>query len=228
LSISVSSVVRVLVAIALFLVLASTAGQLSGYLFQHGNVFGLVPLFFLDREDNIPTFFSTLLLLFSSVLLALIALLKRKEGYASHWAMLSFGFFFMSFDEAFEVHERLIIPVWDLLKDFNYNFLYFAWVVPGVALVVVLALVFRRFLGQLAVTTRVRFLIAGFVYLGGAIGVEMIGGRHAALYGHKNLTYSMIATVEESLEIAGLIIFIWALLEYFREYYSEVRFQIKS
>ena len=42
LSISVSSVVRVLVAIAIFLVLASTAGQLSGYLFQHGNVFGLV------------------------------------------------------------------------------------------------------------------------------------------------------------------------------------------
>ena len=47
---------------------------------------------------------------------------------------------------------------------------------------------------------------------GGAIGVELIGGRYLELHGVENLTYAMITTVEESLEMAGVIIFIWALL----------------
>ena len=36
----------------------------------------------------------------------------------------------------------------------------------------------------------------------------------------------MIATLEESLEMAGVIVFIWALLTYMSEKYKEVRFQI--
>ena len=35
----------------------------------------------------------------------------------------------------------------------------------------------------------------------------------------------MIPTVEESLEMAGVIIFIWALLKYIAENYKEVRFR---
>ena len=39
------------------------------------------------------------------------------------------------------------------------------------------------------------------------------------------MTYRMIVTIEESLEMAGLIIFIWALLKYIAENYKEVRFR---
>jgi hypothetical protein len=35
-------------------------------------------------------------------------------------------------------------------------------------------------------------------------------------------------TIEESLEMAGLIIFIWALLKYLAENFGEVRFRIES
>lgn len=67
--------------------------------------------------------------------------------------------------------------------------------------------------------------MAATLYLGGAIGVEMAGGRYAELHGTNNWTYSMIVTVEESLEIAGLIVFIWALLKYCTDNYKEVRFR---
>ena len=67
--------------------------------------------------------------------------------------------------------------------------------------------------------------MAATLFIGGAIGVELVGGRHVELHGRQNWTYSMIVTVEESLEMAGLIVFIWALLDYCADNYKEVRFR---
>jgi hypothetical protein len=67
--------------------------------------------------------------------------------------------------------------------------------------------------------------MAASIYLGGAIGIELIGSSHAELHGYENWAYSMIATLEESLEMTGLIVFIWALLKYSAGSYKEVRFQ---
>ncbi len=65
--------------------------------------------------------------------------------------------------------------------------------------------------------------MAATLYVGGAIGFELIGGRYSELHGAQNLTYSMIATTEESLEMAGVIFFIRALLVYIAEKKKEVR-----
>jgi hypothetical protein len=67
--------------------------------------------------------------------------------------------------------------------------------------------------------------MAATFYIGGAIGVELIGSHHAELYGYENWTYSMIATLEESLEMAGLIVFIWALLKHCADNYKVGRFR---
>jgi hypothetical protein len=60
---------------------------------------------------------------------------------------------------------------------------------------------------------------------GGTLGFELVGGRYAELHGSQNLTYSMIATVEERFEMAGVIIFIWGQLTYIAENHREVRFR---
>ena len=66
-------------------------------------------------------------------------------------------------------------------------------------------------------------MIAGSLYLGGAIGIEMLGGRQAELHSFENLTYQLFAHLEESLEMAGVILFIHALLRYLAEQYPEIR-----
>jgi hypothetical protein len=70
--------------------------------------------------------------------------------------------------------------------------------------------------------SRKRFLISAALYLGGSIGFELIGGWYTENVGTGNLAYTMIVTVEEGLEMAGAITFIWALLQYLSEYYKEV------
>jgi len=214
-------------AAALLLVLLSVGGQFSKHMLGNVSPTGLVPLFYVDTEQNVPTLFTVLLILVAASLLAIIAKLngKRQSPHASKWAILSFGFLLMALDEAFQVHERLNLPVGALLGDGELGIFYFPWVIPGIALVLVLGLLFLRFLFHLPAATRFRFMLAATLYLGGAIGVELIGSSHAELHGYENWTYSMIATIEESLEKAGLIVFIHALLSYLAGNFKNLRFQ---
>ena len=226
-SLNPSAIARVLGAVAFLLVLASIGGQATRFLLGHDYVKGLVPLFDVDRERNIPTFFAVLLAFFATLLLAVIAVLdgKRRTPHASKWAILSFGFLYITYDEAFEVHEKLVSPVRTLLGDGNLGVFSFAWVIPGIALVIVLAMFFLKFWLHLPTTARLTFLVAATLYLGGSIGFELIGGGYAELHGQDNLTYKMITTIEESLEMAGVITFIWALLAYLADIHDEVRFR---
>ena len=59
----------------------------------------------------------------------------------------------------------------------------FAWVIPGNALVLVLALFFLQFWLRLPTKTRLTFFVAGVTYIGGCIGFELIGGNYAELHG---------------------------------------------
>jgi hypothetical protein len=85
-----------------------------------------------------------------------------------------------------------------------------------------------RFFMDLPAIYRIRFAIAGFLYVGGALGFEMITGRHFALYDNENIPYILLVTIEESLEIAGVLVFIWSLLVYLLDHYKESRFILKS
>lgn len=213
---SPSLVARVLAAVALLLILISFGLHLTALLTEHTLLDQLLPVFSANAEKNVPAYFSTFLLLFAAVLLAIIAVRERVQSGAPalYWAALSFGFLLMTIDEALSYHERLVGPFRELLGDSLPSAFYYAWVVPGIALVLVLVLFFARFLMRLPANTRRAFLLAGALYIGGAIGMEMVGGYYVASGGAQDLTYYLITTAEEALEMAGAIVFIWALLTY--------------
>jgi len=227
LSIKPASIARLLGAMASGLVLASIAVLLMDYLTGYSSIFihKLVKLFYVELELNVPAYFSALLLISAALLLALITTLKKikNEPYVLHWAILSFGFLFMSFDETASIHERLIEPMRAILGEQNLGILYFAWVVPAIAIILVLGIFFLKFLLNLPKKTRLSFIIAATVYLGAAVGLELIEGKHSEIYGKENLTYIILTTVEEALEMFGTIGFIWALLEYLADNYKQVR-----
>jgi len=71
-------------------------------------------------------------------------------------------------------------------------------------------------------------MAAAATYLGGALGVEMLGGRYASLYGTKTLAYSLLVAVEEGLEMAGSVLFIDALLDYLRRDVAGVALRVRG
>ncbi|OKH17021.1 hypothetical protein NIES208_11065 [[Limnothrix rosea] IAM M-220] len=172
----------------------------------------LTRFFNVDGEKNIPASFSTLLLLGASVLLGRISFMQfRRKAPFTHWLVLSVGFLMMAIDEFLSFHERLMKPVKTLLNVEDVAIFRHAWVIPAALLILLLIPYFWNFMRQLPTRTARMFIIAASLYLGGALGIEVIGGYYASTQGF-DFMYKMIATVEESLEMAGVILFIHELM----------------
>lgn len=167
----------------------------------------------LDAESNLPTWYSSIALLACAVLLGRIAAATRRLGgrFVGHWRALSVIFTFLSLDEIARLHEHLgrLQSVWD-----THGLFYFAWVIPGSIAVAAFALAFARFVLHLPPATRWRFVGAGIVFVTGALVVEALGGWRAETMGMNNMTHSLIATVEEVLELAGVAWFLVTLLRH--------------
>lgn len=180
-------------------------------------------------EHNIPTYFSSVIILIAALLLNTIATFKKGNGeaYALHWRILAIIFVYLSMDEMVGIHEMASGPTQKALGT-RWLLHYYAWVIPGSVLVLIFALSYFRFLLHLPLKSKLLFSIAGVIYVGGAIGMELVSNHYDKLYGVKNLTYHMIVTVEETLEMAGIILFIHALLDYIRSNIKEIRLHIKG
>jgi hypothetical protein len=211
------------------LVIAGFAARWIVIATGHDKLFGMLRLLDLDIEGNLPSFFSAAILLMAALLLGAISALKRKaaDPEATRWTVLAGGFLFMAADEAAAIHELLVEPMRAALGARDVSVLYFAWVVPAIVLVVGLGFYFLGFLRRLPPGTRRQFVWAAIIYLSGAIGFEMLGGRYWALHAEAHdLTYNALTAIEEGLEMAGVVMFIRTLLAYISQHCSDLQIRI--
>lgn len=209
---NIKKITGLLALVVAFLALAHILGQIADI--YTGRTFGLL-LFDMDRERSIPTFYSAVTLLFCSGLLLIIASATKKKkgapGFA-YWMGLAVIFFVMSLDEAAAIHENFIAP---LRSAFNATgFFYFAWVIPASIFLVVFLSVYLKFLVALPRKIALLFIVGGAIYVGGALGFELLGGYQAESFGTENTVYAILITFEETLEMIGTLVFIYALLLY--------------
>ena len=219
-------VFTLLFAVVFLLVLAGLLVNFnSNFIEQSASIDYAARLFRLDEENNIPTLYSGLALGFCSILLFIISRIKKqtKSKFAKHWQALSLIFIYLAVDELVSIHE-----IFNSFREIinAEGALYYAWVIPGIALVIVFLLVFNRFIQSLPKKTKSLFILAGALYVGGAIGAEMIGAHYLDVYGEGNLIYSLVSTLEEFLEMFGILIFIYALLAYIGRYLEKVNLQV--
>jgi hypothetical protein len=196
--------------IAILLVIASILSQCLRFFSPFKPYLDfLIYEFYLDSESNIPTYFSAFLLIFSALLLAVqakcVGLGKGKFGF--QWYLLSAIFIFLSIDEILQFHELLTEPIRHGLQ--TTGFLYFAWYIPVIPILIILGVYYLRLVNSLPQKHKIGYVISGLIFLSGAIGMEMIGSSFAQTKGLGNFQYSMVATLEESLELIGLILFIY-------------------
>ncbi len=166
------------IALILLLLLANVLGIIAKLYLNHDYVFGLISLFDFDKEKNIPTFFSSIMMIVCSVLLFLIAINNKKEKSSFiPWIGISLIFLFLSIDEISMIHEKLIVPTREAFG--TSGFLYYAWLIPyGVALIVFI-LAYTKFLLGLPKNIMLLFLLSGFIFVTGVVGFEMLGGNQA-------------------------------------------------
>ena len=219
-------VTKFLLSLIALLILFNLAERAFVYWFNADNDSQIISKYFnFDQESNFPSLYSALSLGFSSYILGIIATFKkvRKSKYARHWKTLAFIFLFLAVDEACSIHE-MSIPVLRGAFDAE-GILYFTWVIPAFLLLVVFLFAFRKFILSLPVKTKTLFILAGFVYVSGALGMELVGGYLADSSGY-NTVYGIASSVEEILEMLGIVIFIHGLLSYIQSQLAELRISL--
>ena len=209
----------------ILLTIFSMAGQIYIYFFG-GHSRYLVHIFNLDEEYNIPSCFESGTLLFCSMLLFIIAINKRKSNdrFRFHWSLLAIIFFLMSLDELMSFHENIGGHVRVMFH--TGGFLYFAWVLPAIIFLIILAFIYFKFIFALSAKYRNLFIIGGVIYVIGALGFEMLGGEIRKLYMEKSFNYAVMTNIEEVFEMTGILIFTYALLDYIKVNIGEFKVKI--
>jgi hypothetical protein len=172
--------------------------------------------FYLDTEYNFPTYYASFTILLCAFLLGIITLflIRKKSSHLWQWTALTFIFLLLSLDEYMGFHEVFggDISHWLFPKGVFAS----AWVVPGLVVVIVLGLAYLPFIFHLPPRTRNLVILSAVIYVGGALVMDAISGYYVTLYGMGNLGYELQVYVEETMEMAGIALFTYTLLEYLK------------
>lgn len=191
--------------------------------------YGLVRMFDMGVEANLPTFFSAFQLLVVSLVLVVIGLSKRqaKDAYAAKWLLLALIFFLLAADEVSEIHEMAVRPFREFAPWLATGVFYWAWVLPATVLVAVVAWRYAGFVFHyLPAETRKSTVIGAALFVGGAIGVEMPEARYVEQHGLNNFPYAIFVVVEEVLEKLGILVFLAGLIRYCDRHLGVVEFEV--
>ena len=198
-----------------FLLLIANVAVLTFYTITNSNSV-IISYFDFDSEGNFPTMYSSILLILSSILLILIALEKKRNNLKYwYWSGLALIFSFLAVDEFVEIHEHV-----NAFINTHTNIsglLFYPWVIPYTIFLLIFIIIYWNFLVKLPKSIRKLFTLSGLVYVVRSIGVEILGGLQHELHGNYNITYYFLYSLEESLEMVGINLFIYTLLQYLKQ-----------
>jgi hypothetical protein len=201
----------------------------STYGFGHDTLRGLVRLFNLDEEHNIPTYYSSVVLLICSGLALALAAADRKSGGRDrrYWGGMSGLLLLASVDEFAQLHEYvngIIRGPSGADRPF-----YDSWVLPYAVIILVVGILYIRFVLRLPADSRRWVILAGAMYVGGSLGFELIGGLYLQSHGwNMGLAYDLITTAEEALEMGAGTVLFYALALHGEKYADNLGVRIGS
>jgi hypothetical protein len=170
-------------------------------------------------ESTIYSWYSTILLASVAVAFAAIALAKGRLGKMPwQYHVMAATTLILSLDEAARLHERS----WHVASGLGIALSWtYGWLAVGVPLAIVAGVLLVWIARSIDPLLRKRLIIAGVVFFLGAVGVETLGGPlEVNQWGLPDaqhfLLFNLSMFVEESLEIAGALIALWAALSYLR------------
>lgn len=169
--------------------------------------------FSLEQEANLPTWFCGMGLLLCAVLLCLTAAGARAAGdkRAGSWGLLAGIFAFLSLDEVAALHERAIVVLHALPNNAH-----MAGSLAALLVATVVVLRFWPFVNSLPASIRNQFLIAGTVFLAGAVGIDLLEAKVGDYLHHERL-HLLISPFEKMFQMVAITVFLGALMQYMAE-----------
>ncbi|TNC61943.1 hypothetical protein [Rubellimicrobium roseum] len=184
----------------------------------------------LDAEAVLPAWYSSILLYSSGLALIVVGLAEGRAGGArTFWFGLAAVMIYMSLDESASLHEQSA----HLADDFGLPFQTlahpgFAWLFFGLAGVAAVAFVAIPMLHRIDRRTSARFVLAGAVYVFGALVMEFVGSRPYAASNGTSGHALIYVTVEEAFEFLGLTLFLTTVIDHLAAHHPRIELRLRT
>jgi hypothetical protein len=167
-----------------------------------------------DVEASMATWFSVVLLLTGAVCCFVASLDASSRGSpdAHAWRLLTAVFALLSLDESAQLHEL----VGDEISDrADLPVLSAAGTVSGIVIGAVVIVVCVPFLRRQPRSISGLLVLAGVLYVAGAAGIDnLVDALEESAGGLGARSEWLLGTIEENLEMIGVILFVWCVLAY--------------
>jgi hypothetical protein len=209
-----------LTTIVITLTLISGLVQFMAIGLGHNRLLGAAALFDVGLDANVPTWWSSLALTLCTLLLVVIGAEHRRRGNHSSrpWWFLAMIVCFVSIDETALIHERVGNTISEMLQELATGSSswggarwIFAYIIPGI----ILALAYLPFYLRLPSRTRWLFAMGGGALVAGGVVCETLA-HHVLRPTLGEVAYQLMTLLEEFLEMIGVAIVAYALLDYIR------------
>jgi len=205
-------IIRFLSIVSILLIILNSIMLVIYFYIDNPDTFDFIQMVDLDQEANLPTLFSSILFMISALLFYLLSKKSQIEhqNQGIYWIGLSIVFIFLGFDESATIHET----IGDWTEQFvgTVGYLHYPWVISYSILIGILGLLYFQFFIKMEHKIFWSFMQAALIFLSGAIGFELLGAKEASLHSSETMLYCYYYTIEESLEMFGVIYLIHILL----------------
>jgi hypothetical protein len=197
-------------------------------------------LFDMDLESNLPTYFNSMLFFLAAMLMYVKG--RGREGRLRRgWYTVAAVCAFLGVDEGSQIHEKFMLFTLRLINhgevNGSFGWLYYAWVIPYGLAALLLGLILSRWFLALEARIRNGLIASGALYVFGAVFMEMLSGKIAehldpaaipadrlahlpceiyetgTCHLYMDPGYIAVYTVEETCEMAALILCIYVILK---------------
>lgn len=184
---------------------------------QNGQIYELSNRFDLDDESSVPTWLASFLFLAISLLAALTAWLQKDNQPKRLWALMSIGSLVASIDEVAMIHEFVLQTLHvAYFKDALPTGFSNAWLVVMPFILLAFFWLCWRMWQILPHRIFVIFVVAGIVFLMGAVGVDLVTSISDR---ETFFSQGLLVAVEESLELLGCSLVLFGIVEYLEAHY---------
>ncbi|WP_371173956.1 hypothetical protein [Buchananella felis] len=161
-------------------------------------------------EYNLSSWWAASQWIILAVAAVFVAFLSRRFWFM--WLLIAAVALYGSADEATEIHEEFWSYGDAITPYLAYDFFSYRWAVFGSVVVIAVPVLLAPLLYRLPLDVLKRLVIAGLVFVGGAVGVETLSGHLDPILGPMTSKMLAIIHIEEYLELLGVIAAVWAVL----------------
>lgn len=168
--------------------------------------------FDIGAEGTVAVWYGAALWLTLGLCAILAALLAPRHR--PSWWLFAAVCLVASADESSALHERMLF-LGDRMRPWVPFDVFYSWVIPGIVIALVVAALLMRVVLALRPKVTLTLILAGLIFLTGAVAIETATGYvHLGTGGFSSL-YVVLTYIEETFELVGVSLAIIALASMF-------------